>query len=101
MDVEEDAGTEHQEPDPHHAAEQRHEEPIDNVGDELAPAPPRRPWIAGPEMREHREPERQQHRHGHHLLDGLTEHQDDFKGKTGHSQPFESNGFKAYSSALK
>src|SRR5262249_10138383 len=61
-------------------------EPIDDVGDKLAPAPPRRPRIASPEMREHREHERQRDRHRHHLFDGLAKHQHDFKGKTGHSR---------------
>src|ERR1700686_3005328 len=47
MNIKDDAGAEHEQPDPQHASEQRNEEPVKDVGDELALAPPRRAGIAG------------------------------------------------------
>ena len=72
------AGAQHQQPDAEHAREQRHQEPVADVGDELALAPPGPAGIAGPEMRQHREHERQRDRDRHHLGQGLAEHLDDF-----------------------
>ena len=78
VNFEQQAGAEHQQPDPEHAREQRHQEPVAEVGDELALAPPGRAGIAGPEMRQHREYQRQRDRDRHHLGHGLAEHLDDF-----------------------
>ena len=72
------SGAEHQQADAEHAREQRHQEPVADVGDELALAPPGPAGIAGPEMRQHREQQRQRDRDRHHLGQGLAEHLDDF-----------------------
>ena len=56
---EHEAGAEHQQADPEDTREQRHQEPVAEVGDELALAPPGLAGIAGPEMRQHREHQRQ------------------------------------------
>ena len=78
VNPEQQAGAEHQQPDPEHAREQRHQEPVAEVGHELALAPPGPAGIAGPEMRQHREHQRQRDRDRHHLGHGLAEHLDDF-----------------------
>src|SRR6185295_14378830 len=54
VNVEEDSGANHQQADAEDARKYRHEEPIADVGNELALSPPGFTWIAGPEMREHR-----------------------------------------------
>ena len=41
VDVEDNAGAEHQQPDTEHPRECRHEEPVEDVGDDFALAPPR------------------------------------------------------------
>jgi len=83
-DIEENAGAEHQEPDPQHPCEQGDEEPVADIGDQFLLAPPRLARIAGPEMRQHREHQRQSNRDRHHLDDGLAEHLDDFQGQIRH-----------------
>ena len=52
---EQQAGAEHQQADAEDTREQRHQEPVAEVGHELALAPPGLAGIAGPEMRQHRE----------------------------------------------
>src|SRR5436305_6875573 len=84
MDVEDDAGAEHEQADTEYTREHRNDEPVANVGDELALAPPRNAGIASPEMAEDREDERQPDRDRDHLFDRLAEHLDDFKGQLGH-----------------
>ena len=86
VDVEEDACAQHQEADPDHAREYRHEEPVDDVGDELALLPPGHGIVTGPEMGQHREYHRKHDRDGNHLLDGLAEHRQDFHRKDGHGR---------------
>src|SRR5260370_42547537 len=49
MYFEDDAGADHEQPDPKYAREQRNEEPVTDVGDELALAPPRGAGVASPE----------------------------------------------------
>src|SRR5258708_1912387 len=51
VNIEDYAGGEHEQPDPQYAREQWNEEPVANVGDEFALAPPGLSGIAGPEMR--------------------------------------------------
>jgi hypothetical protein len=80
-DSEQQRGADDQEPDAQIAREQRDDEPVAEVGEELALAPPRPPRIAGPEVAEDREtgPERERDRHGLH--DGqadTVEDRDDF-----------------------
>src|SRR6266404_1236260 len=55
MDSKDDAGAEDEESNPQYARKQRNEEPVANVSNELAFAPPRFAGIAGPEMRQERE----------------------------------------------
>ena len=86
MNLEDHPGAEHQQSDPQHAAHQRHEEPVADIGDELALAPPWRAGIAGPEMGQHREHQRQRDRDGDHLGDRLAKHLDDFQGQIGHGR---------------
>lgn len=80
MNPEYDAGAQYQQSDAEDAAEQRHKEPVDDVGDKLAPAPPWQARIAGPEMVEHRKEQGQRDGRRHHLFDGLAEHEDNFHG---------------------
>jgi hypothetical protein len=55
LDSEHHGGQNHQQPDPEHAREQGDKEPVTDIGDEFALAPPRDAGIAGPEMSQHRE----------------------------------------------
>ena len=84
VDVEDGGGADHQQPDAEHPRESRREEPVDDVGDDLALAPPRPAVVAGPEMGEHREHDRQRQRDRHHLLDGRAQHHQDFQRQTRH-----------------
>ena len=74
---EQQAGAEHQQADPEDTREQRHQEPVAEVGHELALAPPGLAGIAGPEMRQHREYQRERERDRDDLGHGLAEHLDD------------------------
>src|SRR5206468_12005751 len=64
--------------------EHRHEEPVADVGNELALAPPWFARIAGPEMREHREHKGERDRDRNDLCHRLAYHLDDFHWQTGH-----------------
>ena len=86
MDVEDHAGAEHEQTDTEYAREHWNNEPVANVGDELALAPPRNAGIAGPEMAEDRKHHSQPDRDRDHLFDRLAEHLDDFKGQIGHGR---------------
>ncbi len=77
LNAKDHGGQNHQQPDPEHAREQRHQEPVANIGGQLALAPPGRAGIAGPEMAQHREQRRQHDRDRHHLGKRLAEHLDD------------------------
>src|SRR5215471_20464606 len=83
VDIEHDARAKHQQPDPHYTAENRHEKPVDNIGDEFALTPPGYRAIAGPEVGEHGKQDSERDSDRHHLFDGLAEHQDDFHGESG------------------
>ena len=64
--------------------EYRHEEPVAEIGDELALAPP---WLAGiarPEMREHRKNHGQPDRDRNDLRHRLAQHLDNFEGQIVH-----------------
>jgi hypothetical protein len=84
MDLKNQAGAEREQADAEHAREQRDEEPVAEVGDELALAPPRRAGVAGPEMGQHREDQRKRQRDRHQLHDRLAEHLDDFQRQVRH-----------------
>ena len=45
VDVEDDAGAEHHQADAEYPGKYRHEEPVAEVGEKLALAPPRRPGL--------------------------------------------------------
>src|SRR6476620_867850 len=85
MNIKDYAGCQHEKPDPQYASKQRNEEPVADVGDELALAPPRRAGIAGPEMGQHGEYQRQHVLYGYHRGERLAEHFYDFQGEIGHS----------------
>ncbi len=80
MNIKDHGGAEHQEPDPQHTCEHWNEEPVADVGDEFALAPPGRSGVAGPEMGQHREYQSHHDGDGHHLGDRLAEHLNDFQG---------------------
>ena len=80
-DAEQPGGAEHQQADAQIAREQRDDEPIAEIGDELALAPPGPARIAGPEVAEHGEDgaEHEQHRHElHHRHAHAVDDRDDF-----------------------
>src|SRR5690242_16976629 len=87
MDIEDNAGPEHEEADPEHAGKYRHQEPVADVGDDLPLAPPGCSGIAGPEMAENREYNCEHDGDRDHLRDGLTDHQKDFERQVGHDGP--------------
>src|SRR5882724_177555 len=80
MDSKDDSGAEDEESNPQYAREQRNEEPVTDVGDEFAFAPPWLARIAGPEMRQEREGQSQHDRDGNYFGNRLAEHLDDFQG---------------------
>src|SRR5438270_8380977 len=102
MDVEDHAGAEHEQADTEYAREHRNNEPVANVGDELALAPPRNAGIASPEMAKDREHHSQPDCDRDHLFDRLAEHLDDFKGQIGHVRRLSGSALhKRYPCALK
>src|SRR4051812_19063042 len=84
MDVEDEARTDDQKADPHDACEHRNDKPVADVRDDLPLAPPGHAGIAGPDMLEHGEDDRERESRGDHLRDGLAEHQGDFHGQARH-----------------
>jgi hypothetical protein len=78
MDVEEKSRADHQQPDPEDAAKYRHEEPVAEIGDQFALAPPGFAGIAGPEMRDHGEHHGECDRNRNDFRHRLAHHHDDF-----------------------
>ena len=76
MDVEDKSREDHQQPDPEDAGKYRHEEPVAEVGDQFALAPPGLAGIAGPEMREHREHDGKDDRDRNDFRHRLAHHHD-------------------------
>jgi hypothetical protein len=83
VNPEDQTGADHEQPDPQYPPEHRHEEPVAEVGDQFALAPPWRSGVAGPVVGQHREQQRQRDRDRHHLADRLAQHLDEFHEKTG------------------
>src|SRR4029079_1983221 len=83
-DIEEDGGAKDQQPDAEDARKYRHEEPVADVGNEFALAPPGFAGIAGPEMREHREYNSEPDRDRNDLRHRLAYDLDDFHWQIGH-----------------
>ena len=101
MNVEDDCGAEHQQPDAEDTRKYRHEEPVTDVGNELALAPPGFARIAGPEMREHREHQSERDRDRNDLRHRLAHHLDDFHWQTGHDGLVRSETFRGIRSRLR
>jgi hypothetical protein len=84
MNVEDDCGAQHQQSDAEDARKYRHEEPVTDIGNELALAPPGFTRIAGPEMREYREHKAERDRDRNDLRHRLAYYLDDFHWQTEH-----------------
>ena len=84
MDVEDDRSAEHQKADAEDARENRYEEPVTDIGDEFALAPPGFSRIAGPEVRQHRKYKGERDRDRHDLRHRLTYDLNNFHWQTGH-----------------
>src|SRR5262249_42178995 len=96
-----DARADDQQTNPDHPREDRHEDPVDDVGDELALAPPWRTLVAGPEVGEHGKHERKDNGDRHHFLDGLAKHHDHLHGYAGHAASVNLRRTKGYSAPIK
>jgi hypothetical protein len=101
MNVEEDSGAEHQQPDAEDARKHRHEEPVADVGDEFALAPPGFARIAGPEMREHREHKAERDRDRNDPCHRLAYYLDNFHWQTGHGGLVQSGDCRGICSRLR
>src|SRR4051794_4709698 len=86
MDIENNAGAEHEETYPEHAGKYRDEEPVADVREDLPLAPPGCPGVAGPETGEDREYDRQRNGDRDHLHDGLSDHHENVEGQVGHDR---------------
>jgi hypothetical protein len=90
VNVEDDSRTDHQQANADHPCKDWNENPVDDIGDELALAPPRRRLVAGRVMSKHRKHQGENNGNRHHLLDGLAEHHQDLHRKAEHDRLVES-----------